>query len=115
MEITGKVLDQATGKPLAGVTIWEIMPDGQSAEVVGFSDASGNYDVNVNNAGSNINYVLDGYQGTNISGGAAQLTDAVLLQRDGSFTAKLTLSNVPPWVWLLLATVGIYYLGDKKK
>ena len=63
MEITGKVVDQATGKPLTNVTIWEIAPDGQSAEVVGFSGNDGSYDVNINNAGSDVNFVTDGYQG----------------------------------------------------
>lgn len=115
MEVSGKVIDQANGQPLANVTIWEISSDGQSAEVVGFSDASGRYDVNINNAGSNINFVLDGYTGTNIPGSQVLLSDQVLLAKDGSITAKLTLSNVPPWVWLLLAAVGVYYIGNPKK
>ena len=115
MEITGVVTDQATGKPLANVTIWEIQPDGQSAEVVGFSGNDGSYDVNINNAGSDVNFVIDGYQGTSIPASQALLSDQVLLAKDGSVTAKLTLSNIPAWVWVLLAALGIYFINDGKK
>jgi hypothetical protein len=115
MEITGTVVDQATGKPLANVTIWEIAPDGQSAEVVGFSGNDGSYDVNINNAGSDVNFVSDGYQGTSIPASQALLSDQVLLAADSSVTAKLTLSGIPAWVWVLLAGLGIYFIGEGKK
>lgn len=115
MEITGTVVDQATGIVLANVTIWEILPDGQSAEVIGFTDNSGKYDVNVNNAGSDINFVQDGYQGTSIPASQALLSDQVLLAKDSSVTAKLTLSGLPSWIWLLLAGLGIYFITDGTK
>jgi hypothetical protein len=115
MELTGKVVDQSTGKPLANVTIWEIDPTGQNATVIGFSAADGSYDVNVGNPGSDVNFVIDGYTGTNIPASQALLSDQVLLPPDGSVTAKLTLSGVPAWVWLLLAGVGIWVLSDGKK
>lgn len=115
MELTGKVVDQANGNGLANVTIWEISPDGQAAQVVGFSDNAGKYDVNINNAGSNLNFVQDGYLGVNIPASQALLSDQVLLQKDGSVSAKFTLSGLPAWVWYLLAAVGIYYIADGKK
>lgn len=115
MEITGSVADQSTGKTLANVTIWEISPDGQNANVVGFTDGSGKYDVNVENPGSDVNFVIDGYTGISIPASQAALSDQVLLAPDGSVTAKLTLSGVPAWVWILLAALGIYFVnGDKK-
>jgi hypothetical protein len=115
MEITGTAVDQATGAALNNVTIWEILPDGQSAEVIGFTDSAGKYDVNVSNAGSDINFVLDGYQGTSIPASQALLSDQVLLQKSNTVTAKLSLSGFPAWVWLLLAGLGIYYITDGTK
>lgn len=114
MEITGQVVEQATGKPVAGVTIWEISPDGQNAEVVGFAGPDGKYDVNINNAGSMVNFVQDGYTGLAIPTSQALLSDQVLLQKDGSVSAKLTLSGVPAWVWMLLAGIGIFFISDGK-
>jgi hypothetical protein len=115
MELVGSVADQVTGKPLANVTIWEISPDGQNANVIGFTDPSGKYDVDVENAGSNVNYVVDGYTGVSIPASQAALSDQILLATDGSVSAKLTLSGVPAWVWVVLAFVGIYYVSDGKK
>ena len=115
MELTGTVVDQSTGKPLANVTIWEIDPDGQAASVIGFSAANGSYDVDVSDPNSNINFVTDGYTGTNIPAAQAVLSDQVLLAKDGSVTAKFTLSGVPSWVWVLLAGLGIWFVGDGKK
>jgi hypothetical protein len=115
MEITGKVVDQQTGGALANVTIWEITPDGQSAEVIGYSDKSGSYDVNVYNAGSNVNFVLDGYTGTNIAASQALLSDQVLLQKEVGNSPKLSLSGVPSWLWLFLAAIGVYYIGNGKQ
>ena len=115
MEISGSVADQSTGKTLANVTIWEISPDGQSAGVVGFTDASGKYDVDIQNTGSNVNFVVDGYTGVAIPASQAALSDQILLPPDGSVSAKLTLSGVPAWLWVLLAALGIYFVGDGKK
>jgi hypothetical protein len=115
MEITGSVADQTTGKPLVNVTIWEISPDGQSAGVVGFTDGSGKYDVNISNPGSTVNYVIDGYTGTTIPASQAALSDQILLAPDGSVSATLSLSGIPAWVWVLLAALGIYFVGDGKK
>jgi len=115
MELRGKVVDQSNGNGLDSVTIWEISPDGQAAQVIGFSDYAGNYDVNVNNAGSNINFVQDGYLGVNIPASQALLSDQVLLQKEGSVSAKLTLSGFPKWVWYILAIVGVYYIADGNK
>jgi hypothetical protein len=115
MELTGSVVDQANGNYIPNVTIWEIAPDGRSAEIIGYSDAAGKYDVFLNNANSNINYVVDGYTGLNIPAGQALLSDQVLLQKDGSVSAKLTLSGVPSWLWVLLAGIGIFFLSDNKK
>jgi hypothetical protein len=115
MEVTGKVVDQANGNALVNVTIWEISPDGQNAEVIGFSGPDGKYDVNVRNAGSTINYVTDGYTGVSIPTSQALLSDQVLLAKDGSVTAKLSLSGFPAWLWLLVAGFGIYLITDRKK
>lgn len=114
MEITGSVADQSTGKTLANVTIWEISPDGQNANVIGFTNGSGAYDVNVENAGSDVNFVTDGYTGVSIPASQAALSDQVLLAPDGSVSAKLTLSGVPAWIWIVLAALGIYFIGDGK-
>jgi hypothetical protein len=114
MELTGTVVDQANGQSIPNVTIWEIAPDGRSAEIVGYSDASGKYDVFLNSSASNINFVTDGYTGLNIPAGQALLSDQVLLVKDGTLQAKFTLSGVPAWVWLLVAGVGIFLIGDKK-
>jgi hypothetical protein len=115
MEITGSVADQTTGKALVNVTIWEISPDGQNANVVGFSDTNGAYDVNVENPGSDVNFVIDGYTGVSIPASQAALSDQVLLAPDGSVYAKITLSGIPSWVWVLLAALGIYFVSDGKK
>ena len=115
MEIKGTVIDQGTGKPLANVTIWEIDPDGQAASVVGFSGGDGSYDVDIENPSSNVNFVSDGYTGTNIPASQAVLSDQVLLAKDGSVSAKLTLSGVPAWVWVILAAVGVWFVSDGKK
>lgn len=115
MELTGKVVDQANGKPLNNVTIWEISPDGRTAEVLGYSDPSGNYDIVVSDAGSNINFVLDGYTGTNIAASQVAISDQVLLQKDTGIVAKLTLSGVPSWLWLFLAAIGVYYIAENPK
>lgn len=114
MELTGKVVDQANGKPLGAVTIWEIYPDGQNAEVLGYSDPSGNFDVQLNDPDSNVNFVLDGYTGTNIAAAQVALSDQVLLAKDNGITAKFTLSGVPSWLWLFMAAIGIYYIGTGK-
>jgi hypothetical protein len=115
MELTGKVVDQANGQPIAGVQIWEIDPTGQNAQAVGFSGVDGSYDVFINNAGSTVNFVIDGYTGTVIPASQAMLSDQVLLAKDGSVSAKLTLSGVPAWVWLLLAGIGIFYFDGHRK
>jgi hypothetical protein len=115
MELTGTVVDQANGNTLANVTIWEIAPDGRSAEIIGYTDGSGKYDVFVNNAGSNINFVTDGYTGTNIPAGQALLSDQVLLVKDGTVQAKFTLSGMPAWVWVFLAGIAVFFIGDGKK
>jgi hypothetical protein len=115
MEITGTVVDQATGNAIPNVTIWEIAPDGRSAEIVGYSDMSGKYDVFINNQGSTINYVTDGYTGLTLPASQVLLSDQVLLQKDGSVSAKLTLSGIPAWVWLVLAGLGIFFIGDGKR
>lgn len=114
MDLSGKVVDQANGNPLGNVTIWEISPDGRNAEVLGYTDPSGGYDIQVGDAGSTINFVLDGYTGTNISAAQVSISDQVLLQKDSAITAKLTLSGVPSWLWLFLAAIGVYYLGVEK-
>jgi hypothetical protein len=115
MELTGTVVDQANGKPIANVTIWEIAPDGRSAEIIGYSDGAGKYDVYINSSASNINFVTDGYTGTNIPAGQALLSDQVLLAKDGALSAKFTLSGMPAWIWVLLAGIGIFFLGDGKR
>lgn len=114
MQLTGKVVDQATGAPLGGVTVWEIAPDGQSAEVLGYTDPAGNYDVALSSDASNINFVRDGYTGTNITAMQAAVSDQVLLQKESAITAKFSLSGVPSWLWLFLAAIGVYYIGTGK-
>jgi hypothetical protein len=115
MELTGSVADQSNGAPLVGVTVWEISPDGQSAFVVGITGAGGKYDVNIDNAGSNVNFALDGYTGLSIPASQALASDQVLLQKDGSLSATLKLSGVPSWVWVAVGFVVIFLVGDKKK
>jgi|SRR6516164_247410 hypothetical protein len=115
MEITGTVVDQANGLPLQNVTIWEISPDGQNASVIGFTGAQGKFDVFASNAGSNLNFVTDGYTGVNIPVSQAILSDQVLLQKEGTVFSKFTLSSLPSWVWLLAAGLGFYLLTDKRK
>jgi hypothetical protein len=115
MEVSGKVVDQATGLPVKNATIWEFDPNGTEAWVLGYSLNDGSYKVQVENADSNLNFVADGYIGTNIPAMQAAGSDQTLLQRDNTITAKLTLSNIPAWVWVLLAAFGIYYIGDEKK
>lgn len=114
MEITGVVVDQSNGQPLTNVTIWEISPDGQAAQVIGFTGTLGKFDVNVSNPGSTINFVTDGYTGIVIPASQAALSDQVLLQREGQ-TNKFALSSLPTWVWYLVAGLGLYLLTEKKK
>jgi len=115
MQLTGQVVDQTTGKPIAGATIWEFLADGRSANVIGYSDSNGRYTVNVVNDNSNVNFSQDGYQGTNISAVQAGNSDQVLLAPDGSFSANITFRNVPTWLWVLAGVGFIYLLNDKKK
>jgi hypothetical protein len=115
MELTGTVVDQSTGLPIANVQIWEIDPDGQAASVIGYSDPKGNFDVQVTSASSSINFAQDGYTGVALPFAQAQNSDQVLLQPDGSVSAKITLSGIPSWVWVALAFVGIFFIGDGKK
>jgi hypothetical protein len=115
MELKGSIADQGTGTPLANVTIWEIDNDGQAANVIGFSDSQGNYDVQVDDPTSTINYVVDGYTGTAIPYSQASSSDQILLAKDGSLTAKLTISNVPAWLWLLAGITFVWFIGDGKK
>lgn len=115
MELTGTVVNQANGQPIPNVTIWEISPDGQNATVIGFTGIAGTYDVNLNNAGSQVNFVKDGFQGVNIAGSQALLSDQVLLAPDGSITAKLSLSGFPAWFWLLVGGMLIFLVPDKRK
>jgi hypothetical protein len=115
MTLTGKVFDSTNGKPLVNVTVWEIDNDGQAANVIGFTDGAGSYSVAVDSSDSNINFVTDGYTGVSIPATQAQASDAVLLVPDGSVTAKLTLSGIPSWVWVVLAFAGIFFLDNGKK
>jgi hypothetical protein len=115
MEITGSIADQSTGAPIPNVTIWELMPDGQSANVVGASDSSGKYDVELDNPASNVNYAVDGYTALSIPATQAANSDQVLLAKDGSITATLKLSNVPAWLWLLAGVTVVWLIGDDKK
>jgi hypothetical protein len=39
----------------------------------------------------------------------------VLLAKDGALSAKFTLSGMPAWIWVLLAGIGIFFLGDGKR
>ena len=110
------ILDGDTGAKLPGVEIWEIAADGRSAFIIGSSDDAGNYDVNLEDGYSNVNYVTDGYTGLNITAAQAAGSDAVLLRKDvATVPAKLSLASIPAWVWVLLAAVGIYYVGEKRK
>jgi hypothetical protein len=113
MELTGTVANQANGQPIPNVTIWEISPDGQNATVIGFTGIAGTYDVNLNNAGSQVNFVKDGYQGVNIAGSQALLSDQILLAPDPSI--KLSLSGFPAWFWLLVGGFLIFVIPDKKR
>jgi hypothetical protein len=115
MELKGKVFDQGTGAPLSGVTIWEIPPDGRSANVLGYSLPDGSFTIDVENSASTINFVTDQYLGLQIPAGQVAASDAVLLQKDGSITAKLTLSGLPAWLWVVAAFGFIFFIGDNKK
>jgi hypothetical protein len=115
MQLSGTVVNQANGQPLANVTIWEISPDGQAAQVIGFSGSVGTYAVNLNNAGSTVNFVKDGYQGVTIPGSQALLSDQVLLAPDAAITAKISFAGLPSWVWFLVGGILIFSVSDKKK
>jgi hypothetical protein len=115
MEIKGSVADQANGSPIVGAQIWEILPDGRSAEVVGVTGVGGKYDVEISDPGSTVNFVIDGYTATAIPATQAAGSDQVLLAKDGSLQAKLTLSGVPAWLWMLAGVAFIFLIGDKKK
>ena len=115
MELKGMVMDQQTGNPLPGVTVWEISADGRSANVLGYSDKSGNYDVMLSDPQSDVNFILDGYTGTNIQGTQAQTIDAVLLSPLPVPATKNKLSAIPAWAWWIVAGAGIYYLSKNYK
>lgn len=115
MELTGSVADQKTGKPLPNVTIWEIPADGQSAQVIGYTDYAGRYDVNTAVSDSTVNFAQDGYTSTAIPVLQASNSDQILLPPDGSIVATLKLSGVPSWLWLFVGGLVVLFIGDSKK
>lgn len=115
MQLTGTVADQSNGKLLPNVTIWEISPDGQDAQVIGFTGLVGSYNVNLNNAGSTVNFVKDGYQGASFAGSQALLSDQVLLAPEGALTAKVSFTGIPTWLWVVVGGILIFLLPDGKK
>lgn len=115
MNLTGSVADQSNGTPIKNATIWEVSQDGQSANVVGFTDPAGKFSVDIDSTNSTINFVQDGYTGVTIPAIQALASDQILLAPDGSFSAKVTLQNVPSWLWVLVGATVIFLIGDGKK
>lgn len=110
MDVSGLIADRITGKPLAGVTIWSYSNDGQTANVIGYSDSDGNFEIPVN--GLTVAFEKDGYTGLQTpddminEGGTITLTQ--------SMTAMVA-KNFPPWLIEVLIVIGIYLATTKGK
>lgn len=112
MNLSGKIIDGVTGKPLANVTIWEIPPGGTEAFVSGTSDSSGSYLIDISGA-SSINFVTDGYTGVNYPSGGLAAGEIVSLFPVSVLTGSFHI-NIPSWFYVLLG-LFLIALPEKKK
>lgn len=110
MNVSALVADRVTGKAIPGVTVWGYAPDGQSAEVLGYTDSDGNFEIPVN--GITIAFEKDGYTGL-------QIPDDMITE-GGTITLSQSVSSIvgnslPAWVWEVIVLIGFVFLASKKK
>jgi hypothetical protein len=107
---SGKVVSSETNIPLPGVTVWQMSPDGTSAEILGYAGPDGSFDVSPD-PGFSLMFALDGYDSVNRPGlnGPGNI---VAMDPDTAVTVTIKKNS---WLLIVAALLGLFMLDTKKK